>query len=534
MATVTLRPNATRSTTGVTVTGAGSEHAALSDQSDSSYVGAPTTSAAVSVDLDTTTLAAGSVTKTVVVGVRAKSDSTSPAAATATLRNAGGTSLATLSTGSVLTAAATDYESAVFAVTLAQADVDGLYVDLGFGLVASPPPYGARMFEAWIDLVVASIPTVTAVAPSGTITDTTRPTVEWTYTAGDEADDEYAWQVRTFSAAEYGIGGFDPETSPCSDESGITYSVSLSYVTGDALPNGVSYRSYVRAAALVNGSLQWSAWSYTAFTLDADVPAVLSVTGTASDADGWVRLVVVFDDAAPDPTSVEIERSDDDGVTWVPVRGATRADTYGSIYVNYDHEAPPSVACLWRARGTRTVAEVDSVGDWTVSDPVSWTATGTWLKSPADPTVAGQTRFTVMPAPNRARTTGVFEVLGRSDYVVVTDVRRTQSGTLEFTTMTAAEADELLTLLEETTLLIQSPAAHGFGQRYVVVGGVSEARRSRSAQVAVKSWTAEYWEIARPADTGVVWVGGTWDSVVASYSSWTAVIAANAEWVDLL
>lgn len=534
MATVTLRPNATKYSDAIVVTGAATAHAALSDASDASYV-EPNLGGVLHVEMATTSLPAGAVTKQVTVSGRGKAaiDANIPAKAELVLAKADGTAIASATSSALSTSIAT-FAGAAAAVSLSQVDVDGLWVEVrlnsGINVAA---PWKSRVHDLWIDLVYAARPTATAIAPTGTITTTTRPTASWSHLPGDDGGMQVAYQLRTFSVAQYGIAGFSPDTSPSTLDSGIVYSTATQVLL-DTLANGTSYRTYVRTAQTVNGALHWSDWAYSAYSISVSAPSVATVTAAAIDATARMRIQVARSTGGVDWSSIEIERTDDAGATWVPVRGFTGATTYGDTFVGYDMEAPIGVPVTYRARGTRVASGSPITGAWTSSSPATWSSTSSWLKSLRTPSLSRQVRFTVLPSPARERTVGVFEVLGRPDYVVVTDARRTTRGQIRITTTTEAEADALLALAEETVLLLQSPAGHRFGSRYVALGDLTEVRPFRAAQAATREWVAPYWEVAAPADTGVDGDGLTWSDVVAGYSTWTTLMAARATWTSLL
>ena len=101
--------------------------------------------------------------------------------------------------------------------------------------------------ELYIDVDKATQPTVSASAPTGTITSTATPDTIWAYVDPDTADPQAYVQVRVFTAAQYGIGGFDPALSPCTWDSGVVGSSDNVMTIGQALVSA-TYRAYVRVA----------------------------------------------------------------------------------------------------------------------------------------------------------------------------------------------------------------------------------------------------------------------------------------------
>lgn len=148
----------------------------------------------------------------------------------------------------------------------------------------------AYVYEAYLDVVSMAPPTVSAVtvSPTTPITTTKRPTVAWTFS--QDADIALAGagalytDVKIFSAAQYGAGGFNPDTSSFSYYAPFLYGTVASHtVTSNGLVNGTTYKAYVRSSQLVQGVTQWSAWSASAaFTLSIPVPVPTSIVPAAS------------------------------------------------------------------------------------------------------------------------------------------------------------------------------------------------------------------------------------------------------------
>lgn len=143
--------------------------------------------------------------------------------------------------------------------------------------------YDIAFTDAWIDVVHVPPPTTSAVTVSA-VTATRQPTVGWTFAQGADGSGGQTWfQVMMFSAAQYGIGGFDPNSSPNSYNSGGINSASASHVLSAPLKNGVTYKAYVRTWQTTSGVNQPSAWvAGTAFTVAIPVPVPTAVTPAAA------------------------------------------------------------------------------------------------------------------------------------------------------------------------------------------------------------------------------------------------------------
>lgn len=131
-----------------------------------------------------------------------------------------------------------------------------------------------RVTEAYVDVEVHDQPVVSAVTITGATT-TTTPDVGWTYTTTDDSGGQTRYQVRVFTAAQYGITGFDPATSPATWDSGVLSGAVTTLTVGTNLLNGTTYKAYVRAARDwpgPAGPLWWSAWAASGATAIALTP----------------------------------------------------------------------------------------------------------------------------------------------------------------------------------------------------------------------------------------------------------------------
>lgn len=163
---------------------------------------------------------------------------------------------------------------------------------------------------------------------------------------------------------------------------------------------------------------------------------------------------------------------------------------------------------------------------------------GPWLKSVSRPflnipvdVVASGNRF-VVTRPARA---GVFDIVGRTYPVAVSDVRKSRRWTMQARTETADDRDHLSLLLASgDVLLVQAPAACDVGivpTGYVTVGDYDqELNPLRPLSVL---HTLPCTEVAAPS-ADVEAAAQTWLTVLANYASWSEVLAAHPDWADLL
>lgn len=157
-----------------------------------------------------------------------------------------------------------------------------------------------------------------------------------------------------------------------------------------------------------------------------------------------------------------------------------------------------------------------------------------WLKSIARPflnlpvTVVNPSSITI----SRPARVGIFDIVGRTNPIAVSDIRTSRRWTMFVRTETADTRDNLdLLLASGDVLLIHTPADCAVPSGYVAVGDAQqETHPLRPLRV---THTLPCTEVAPPGPD-VVGAQSTWQSVLNAYGSWSAVIAAKLTWADLL
>lgn len=330
MTVSTLRPDGTTSSTW-TVTGAGSAHAALSDNSDASYLSATGTKTGLFTVGDLS-LPAGAIIAALAARVRSALGSGTPAFVGSNIALGDGTSLNGPQQTTVTWATPTTVTvTRASRGGISDAAVDGASLSLFGGGQGGGPEL--RIYELYLDVTYVERPTLTADAPSGTITTTNIPPISWTGTFDSDGGAQTYFQVKLFTDAEYLATGFDPElTASTVGTSGIAAGADSSWQPTATLPDD-TYRAYVRVAQTVNGGfsasaagqatpagLHWSDWSHAEFTIDVDLPAAPLLFVTDDPSYGRNDLTIT-EQAGVAPTDLfELERSVDGGATWTPMR----------------------------------------------------------------------------------------------------------------------------------------------------------------------------------------------------------------------
>ncbi|HEX2578618.1 MAG TPA: hypothetical protein VHK88_19905 [Aquihabitans sp.] len=302
---------------------------------------------------------------------------------------------------------------------------------------------------------ISDPPVVDVVAPTGTITTTTRPQIRWTYTDPD-GDAQAAYHARLFTSAQYGIGGFDAATSPATAEwYGVDRTVFAIDPTTD-LANG-TWRAYVRSRDTAG---QLSAWDYIQFTQNVTPPATPTVAAVL--ASNWA--VTVTTSNANIFGSVDVEFTDDPPTattrTWDTVRGSGVFPNGSGVLVLTDREARLNVPRYYRARSR--VSGPTVVSAWSTSTvTVTVTEAARWLLSA--PTETGAPiAVDIDPGFSWSEplAAGIVRPPGRAEAIVVRGAggRQSAEGQATIRTLTAAARIALRYLIDGTrTLLLRSP-----------------------------------------------------------------------------
>lgn len=350
--------------------------------------------------------------------------------------------------------------------------------------------------------VVSTAPTVTVLGPADT-TVSTRPLVTWSY--GDaEGDAQATWQVRVFTAAQYGAGGFDPATSTATWASSGTGRFDRATLIGVDLANA-TYRAYMR---VTDTSGLASSWAYKQWVQNVTPPATPSVTPTVVVASLAISLALHVNPSGLSASArigVQYHDADWDGSTWAFVVGGWDLDPDGSGNVTLvDVEPRFGVARTYRAV---TYIHDPSVGTWAAS---AWSSTSSatlnitrWaLTTPTQPTRGGLMDETAAtPVKTRDAVAGVFWASGRADPIVITDgVVRFGTFDVNLYSLTAAKRIDVEAMIDSrAVMLLRDPL--GRADWFIPVGSI-ERTIEHDASVAtddLHSYKISAQAVARPA-----------------------------------
>lgn len=342
-------------------------------------------------------------------------------------------------------------------------------------------------------------PTLTVDTPTGTVSDTTNPTVSWTATLDTDGGAQFAVGVKIYSEAQYTDPGFDPDTStPVTSTS--FFGQDTSWKSDTALVDG-DYRAYVKVYQYYHES----DWEYEAFTVDVDRPGIPGFDVAPEDTAG--RVLLTFSETTGDVTTdgVHIQHTNQNG-EWEDIRtelgdGLVAIDegTY------YDYEAP-NATVTWRARAYHEFTSGElSYSDWV--EDTDTVAGGWWIKHPSRPQLNVSVELRSFPGHSRESRQSVVQPLGRTDAVAIGDTRGPQTGTVVIRCGDDDTRDNVMALASETSpVLLQAATDHHEPDRWVILGNEQVERLIDQSWSTERNITYEWTEVARPS--GVMAYGG--------------------------
>jgi hypothetical protein len=371
-----------------------------------------------------------------------------------------------------------------------------------------------NLYEVFYNYTYVEKPVASVSGPSGSIT-SNLPTVTWGRNLDEDGGTQTHYQVKIFSSAQYGAGGFLPESSGATKTSGAVQSGTNAYQTvGAQLADG-TYRAYVKVGQTVNGTVFYGDWSYSEFTVASTRPGVpTSLTVTPDDANGRIQVSATRVAASAGPPAVaasdfiEFQRSTDAGTTWEDVRtsegdGRVAPDSGTGVASVYDHEVGNGVSVQYRARGVKDFGTLvdDATSDYTTASTAdTWDGTDWWLKNPLLPSQNIKVYLDSLSEETQAVRQGVFQAIGATNTVVVADTRAAKSGTVTFRVDTDEEKADLDTLIQASTpLLLQGVPGHHWDDRYVMFGDYQRVRAPDKAFVEATLDTTSWIEVEAPS-----------------------------------
>lgn len=298
------------------------------------------------------------------------------------------------------------------------------------------------------------------------------------------------------------------------------------------------FRKWIRVRA-VGGTLKaklWSdgdpepaAWGVTATDTDLTAGAVGTHSVLLTGNTNPLPVNIHFDNIAPMTlgTSAKVERSLT-GSQWTTVRGAQARNVDGATSTTVDdYEFTPAVSNLYRV----TLYDAAGATVATTDGAISPTITQPWLKNIAKPWLNRPVTVLDYGDVTRASRGVLFDVVGRTYPVAVTDVRGPRVFDLDVLWNGVDLAAEFDTVLSAGDVVyLQVPPDCPIPAGYWAVGDITTSRPSRTSSRRI--FRLPLTEVAAPGPD-VVGSAGTYQTVLNTYATYAELLAAKATYNDL-
>jgi hypothetical protein len=233
---------------------------------------------------------------------------------------------------------------------------------------------------------------------------------------------------------------------------------------------------------------------------------------------------------AADVVRARVSRRPVNGGAWELVRGGTVDVVAGRMVRQVDdYEFPSGVDLLYRIEGL-TGASSGSVVVQSATVARRSIADAVWLKFITQPALNRKVDFMGRTDVSRDSRTSVYNVVGRSDPVVVSDVHSSRTFTIKVKTETVGATEALDHALSQgLPCYLQVPATINTPSMYAVVGSYSfEAPATKSLR---NIWTIPLTEVAAPPPS-IVSPQATWQELIDKYATWQDVLDNVPTWLD--
>lgn len=336
-----------------------------------------------------------------------------------------------------------------------------------------------ELYEVYLDVSLNRQPTLSDLSVTGFVT--SRPTLHWTFN-DDDGDPQEQFEVKVYDLAQ--TPAPNPDSTTPIVHKALTFDASArSWKLDSDLVTDGTYRFFVRASQPWSGpagffSTGWVSVDQEVLVIRPDAP---SVSAVSHDDLGRIRITVSAIDA--EAHFVSVERSDDDGASWVAVRGATDADRTAATMDFDDYEAAPYVVHQYRAKVVQIVEDERSSSAWSDTAHAVWRSQSFWVKVPGSPELNSEVRMVEWEARLR-RPQQRHDPLGADRPIITHEGYKGHEGAGAVMTLTAEERSDWAAILaahEATALLVQNVLGD---QWYVELGESIERTQIRATPLA--------------------------------------------------
>ena len=227
-------------------------------------------------------------------------------------------------------------------------------------------------------------------------------------------------------------------------------------------------------------------------------------------------------------TQARVSRRPVRGGAWELVRGGTVTVVAGRMPRPVDdYEFPSGTDLDYLIEGVTSagvVMQSATVRRLSVADSV-------WLKFIAQPALNRRLEFMGRSEITRPSRTAVYEVQGRPDPVVVSDVHSSRRFSIRCKAETAADAEVLDHALSQgLPCYLQVPETINTPSVYAVIGDYQWEPPTLRSMRSV--FTIPLTEVAAP-QVSIVSPGSTWAQLLVDYPTWGALLAAVPTWLSI-
>jgi hypothetical protein len=218
---------------------------------------------------------------------------------------------------------------------------------------------------------------------------------------------------------------------------------------------------------------------------------------------------------------------------WRLVRGGKVALSGGAFARTVDdYEFIAGRDNIYRIRVMSTPEQVGDVVISAVTVTLPAANPGVWLKFIVQPALNQQLQLIDWGEIARPTRVALYDVMGRTDPVAVTDVHGSRRITVTLRTINNDEAERLDTALSQgRPLFLHVPDNIALPSLYAVAGDYQASRPS--SLTSVRYWQVALIEVAPPPPSAVA-PPTTWQNIIDSYATWQDVIDAFPTWQDVV
>lgn len=279
---------------------------------------------------------------------------------------------------------------------------------------------------------------------------------------------------------------------------------------------------------------------------------------TATVQNTYAQVLLRSEFSATGSLTALVERSDDGGVTWQPVRGGNLLGLIGPapgagnrIGYLYDTEMPLDTAVRYRS--------TDNLGTVTTAGPVTVVSSGfAWLKDPARPWANVRIDdCSDTPVPTQCATPltepavslvgdglgaedyagdfTLFPILNRPRPADVYAYRKDAVTSWRVVSKTLASMDTLNVFYAwGGPIFLQLPPVYGWPDRYYQPDNVSVSRLSNDLRVPYRFWDAPLTVVDAPVGAAQGTALNNWCYLDSQYATWADLTATGLTWGQIV